>query len=288
MAQTNTIMGQLRRAHPEIEFIIREIVTRGDTTQAANTPLSSFGEKGIFAKELETALLNDEIDVAVHSMKDMAHTLPIGLVIAAVPSREDPRDAWLGIPMATLSSHSKVGTGSVRRKALLLARSPRCNVVEIRGNVDNRIRKLNQGDYDAIFLAAAGLNRLGLAHHITEYLDPMEFVPDPGQGALAIETREDDPHVRSLVHVLNVLDAHVCVGAERAFLRELGGGCHTPCGALATINDNTLTLHAMLGTEDGSRLCRHSAATDIGQAEQLGRHVARELREKLARTQKLD
>ena len=288
MAQTNTMVGQLRHAHPEIEFIVHEIVTRGDTTQATNTPLSSFGEKGIFAKELETALLNHEIDVAVHSMKDMAHTLPDGLTIAAVPVREDPRDAWLGIPMATISRESKIGTGSVRRKALLLARSPHCNVVDIRGNVDNRIRKLNQGDYDAIFLAVAGLNRLGLAHHITEYLDTSEFVPDPGQGALAIETREDDPRVQSLVDVLNVQDAHVCVVAERAFLRELGGGCHTPCGALATIDGDTVTLHAMLGTEDGSRLCRHSATAHIKQSEQLGRDVARELREQLARTQELD
>ena len=275
--QTNLVAGLLVAAHPGLEVHIRTIQTQGDATQAANIPLSSFGEKGIFAKELELALLNSEIDLAVHSMKDLAHTLPDGLCIAAVPSREDPRDALVGAALDSLPEGARVGTGSVRRRALFQSRRPDLKLLEIRGNVDTRLRKLSEGQYDAICLAVAGLNRLGLQSHIAETLDASWFTPDPGQGALAIETRVDDAHTREIIAVLNDKTAELTTRAERAFLRAVGGSCQTPVGALAVLNGNVLTLSGMTAKPDGSEIKRAMETAPADLPEELGRRIAGKL-----------
>jgi hydroxymethylbilane synthase len=277
LVQTHGIADALRRAHPDLEIEIRTIQTHGDATQAANVPLSSFGEKGIFAKELETALLADEIDLAIHSMKDMAHTLPNGLVIAAIPEREDPRDALLGSTLDTLPLGARVGTGSVRRRALLLSRRPDLHCVEIRGNIDTRLRKLQEGQYDAICLAVAGLNRLGLQSHIAEILDPEWFTPDPGQGALCLEAREDDGRVLDITAPL-ISRAGISVSLERNFLREMGGGCKTPLGALATLNGRDLTLSVMVAAPDGSVVLRETISARTGALLKTAKLIADKLR----------
>ena len=277
LAQTHGVAAALRRAHPGLDIDIHTIQTRGDATQAANVPLSSFGEKGIFAKELETALLAGEIDLAVHSMKDMAHTLPDGLVIAAVPAREDPRDALLGFPLDALPPGARVGTGSVRRRALLLSRRPDLHLLEIRGNIDTRLRKLQEGQYDAICLAVAGLNRLGLQSHIADVLDPDWFTPDPGQGALALEGRKDDARVMDLTAPLITRDG-IPVAIERNFLREMGGGCQTPLGALATLDGEQLTITAMVASPDGRVVLRETVQAVTGALHGIGKVLADKLR----------
>ena len=256
LAQTHWVAEALRQAHPTLEIEIRIIQTQGDATQAANIPLASFGEKGIFAKELEAALLAGEIDIAVHSLKDLEHTLPTGLVIAAVPSREDPRDALIGSTLDSLPRGAKVGTGSVRRRALLLSRRPDLELLEIRGNIDTRLRKGREGRYDAICLAVAGLNRLNLSDNITEILDPDWFTPDPGQGALALECRAANLSVCGLLASLDDPITHAAITAERTFLREFGGGCKTPLGALATGYGWSLHLQGMAASPDGATLIR--------------------------------
>ena len=284
LAQTNGIADALRLAHPDLDITIQVIGTRGDATQAANIPLSSFGEKGIFAKELETALLAGEIDLAVHSMKDLEHTLPEGLVIAAVPAREDPRDALIGSTLAALPMGARVGTGSVRRRALLLSRRPDLMLLEIRGNIDSRLRKWRDGQYDAICLAVAGLNRLGLQDNIAEILDPDWFTPDPGQGALALQIRDGDQRLRDLTIGLNHGPTWYAVLAERAFLRYVGGSCKTPVGALATLDMSSLgtakslTLDAMVAAPDGTTILRHSARKGYSASDWLGHQVADALR----------
>ncbi|HEY3331789.1 MAG TPA: hydroxymethylbilane synthase [Capsulimonadaceae bacterium] len=275
--QTDWVAERLREAHPGIEITIETFVTHGDKTQAANVPLASFGEKGIFAKELEAALLADEIDVAVHSMKDLAAELPDGLHIAAIPVREDPRDAVVGVSLAELPDGARVGTGSVRRVALLKAMWPKLVATEIRGNVDTRIRKLREGQYDSIILAAAGLIRLGLDHEIKELFDPVAFVPDPGQGALAIQSRTADTRVNELLAPLNHPETRTAVLAERAYLAALGGGCHTPVGAWAWVDGGTVTLRVMV-TRDNGDIRRATVVGSVSAAEALGRRAAKEIR----------
>ena len=282
LAQSNVVADALRRAHPTLDVDIQVIQTRGDATQAANVPLASFGEKGIFAKELEAALLAGEIDLAVHSMKDLEHTLPEGLVIAAVPEREDPRDALVGSTLDALPLGARVGTGSVRRRALLLSRRPDLQLLEIRGNVDTRLRKWREGQYDAICLAVAGLNRLGLQDNIAEILDPDWFTPDPGQGALAIEIRDGDQRLRDLTLSLNHGATWYAVLAERSFLRHVGGSCKTPVGAFAAVEQTSkpqwLTLTGMVASPDGATILRHTDRKFYGSSEWLGHDVADALR----------
>ena len=280
LAQSHWVADALRVAHPTLDIEIKVIQTRGDATQSANVPLASFGEKGIFAKELEAALLAGEIDLAVHSMKDLEHTLPEGLVIAAVPRREDPRDALVGSTLDALPQGAKVGTGSVRRRALLLSRRPDLQLLEIRGNVDTRLRKWREGRYDAICLAVAGLNRLGLQDNITEILDPEWFTPDPGQGALAIETRQNDAKVHSLVSVLNDVQTETTTRAERGFLQAIGGSCKTPVGAYAVIASEAarvLQIKAMIASTDGKSIFRETMESGLDTPETLGRDAAERL-----------
>jgi hydroxymethylbilane synthase len=245
LVQTHWVRDELLRLNPHLDIHVLIIQTTGDKSQAANTPLSTYSEKGVFAKELETALIDGDIDLAVHSMKDMASILPEGLCIAAVPERHDVRDALVGKSLNALSAGDRVGTGSVRRSALLRHHYPILKVVDIRGNVDTRIRKLKDGEYDSIVLAAAGLGRLGRSSEIAEILDPELFVPDPGQGALAIEAREGDERIAGLLAPLNHRESFAAITAERAFLAEYGGGCQTPVGAWAKVEGETMHLTAM-------------------------------------------
>jgi hydroxymethylbilane synthase len=275
LTQTRWVVDQISTAFPALAIDVRTIVTHGDATQAGNVPLSSFGTKGIFVTELEAALSDGRIDLAVHSMKDMAHTLPLGLCIAAVPLRESPADALVGSTLDGLARGARVGTGSVRRAALLRSRRPDLDILEIRGNVDTRLRKLDDGQYDAICLAVAGLTRLGLAWRIAEVLDKDWFLPDPGQGALAIETRIDDARVRATAAAVNDPATAITTAAERAFLAAVGGSCHTPVGAMATIDGDRLHLRAMAEIDGAIR--RSEAWGSIDRAEELGRRVAESL-----------
>jgi hydroxymethylbilane synthase len=284
LAQTQWVADALRVAHPGLDIETRVIGTRGDASQAANIPLSSFGEKGIFAKELETALLAGEIDLAVHSMKDLEHTLPDGLVIAAVPPREDPRDALIGSTLDALPLGARIGTGSVRRRALLLSRRPDLTLLEIRGNIDTRLRKWREGQYDAICLAVAGLNRLGLQENIAEILDPDWFTPDPGQGALAIEARQGDRRIRDYLLPLDDGVSSANIAVERAFLRAMGGGCKTPLGALVVGDPRgdplmSMKSRGMVASPDGVTILRYYSWPD-GPAtpEEQGQALAEGLR----------
>ena len=280
IAQSEWVASKLRKAYPDVEIEIVPIVTGGDRSQATETPLSSYSEKGIFAKEIEQALLADEIDLAVHSMKDLAATLPSGLVIAAVPQRVDVRDVLVGVKLADLPSGARVGTGSARRRALLSQLRPDLQLLEIRGNIDTRIAKLKNGGYDSIVLAAAGLLRLGHASVIAEYMDPYSFVPDPGQGALAIQARDDDLSTLTLCEGLNDPAEFTCVRAERAFLRALGGGCTSPVGAWARLitgktngGSTGLAITGMRANNVG-QIVRSTISGDSSEPEELGSRLA--------------
>ncbi len=275
LAQSEWVSGELRRAHEELEIELTRISTRGDRSAAANVPLSSYSEKGVFAKEIEEALLAGEVDFAVHSMKDLSAVLPEGLILGAIPAREDPRDVFVGARLDDLPEGARVGTGSVRRRALLAERRPDLQLLEIRGNIDTRLRKLDAGDYDAIVLAAAGLKRIERGDVIAEYLDPLWFTPDPGQGALAVECRENRADVLELLQSVHNARTGNCATAERAYLQTLGGGCSTPVGAWANFPqpERSFTLHAMMAGESG-KITRMSLTGDENEPEALGRRAA--------------
>lgn len=254
MTQTKWVIEQLKKLGAPFTFEIKEIVTKGD--QILNVTLSKVGGKGLFVKEIEQAMLNKEIDIAVHSMKDMPAVLPDGLVIGTIPEREDPRDVLISkgnIPLSDLPAGAIVGTSSLRRKAQLLNIRPDLEIKWIRGNIDTRLSKLETNEYDAIILAAAGLSRMGWKKDIvTEYLDPVDCVPAVGQGALAIECRGDDEEVLELLSKLNSDETSRAVQAERAFLNKIGGSCQVPVGGYAVINENNeVILDAFVGSPDG-------------------------------------
>ncbi len=276
LAQSEWVAGELKRAHAGLEVDLVRISTRGDRSAAANVPLSSYSEKGIFAKEIEEALLAGEVDFAVHSMKDLSAALPDGLVLGAIPVREDPRDVFVGARLDDLPEGARVGTGSVRRRALLAERRPDLRLLEIRGNIDTRLRKLGAGEYDAIVLAAAGLKRIGREGVIAEYLDPLWFTPDPGQGALAIECREDRADVLEVLQTIHNVRTGHCATAERAYLQALGGGCSTPIGAWANFPqpERRFTLHAMMADQSGT-ITRAQLSGWEEQPEALGQEVAK-------------
>jgi hydroxymethylbilane synthase len=255
LVQSHWVRDQMQAIHPGLDIHILIIQTEGDASQVLNTPLASFGEKGIFAKELEVALLAGTIDVAVHSMKDLATDVPAGLHIGAVPKREDVRDAILGKSLFELKPGDRVGTGSVRRRALLQNMRPDLRIVDIRGNVDTRISKLKDGQFESIVLAVAGLSRLGRTYELTEILDPTTFVPDVGQGALAVQTRFDDSRVNHLVSALNHFESNAAVTAERSFLEAFGGGCQTPVGAWAAVSADVLHMVAMAAMDGAVPSC---------------------------------
>ncbi len=250
--QTKEVMEQLSKLNPDREFAIQTLKTQGDV--AAEAPFSSLG-RGIFVKEIERALLEGEIDIAVHSLKDLPTTLPEGLTIGAVCSRADARDALVNrwdCSLQELPSDARIGTSSPRRFAQLKAARPDVEVLAMRGNIDTRLRKARDHDYDGAILAAAGLIRLGLQAQIAEFLATDRFVPAPGQGALAVEVRQEDYDILALIKELDHGLTRRAVTAERAFLESLGGGCQTPVGAYARVDGETLVLTAFIASPDGS------------------------------------
>jgi hydroxymethylbilane synthase len=275
--QANHIKGHLETLGHQCRIEI--ISTAGDRFQSG--PLKEIGNKGLFTKEIEEALLEGSIDLAVHSLKDMPTELPAGLQITATPEREDARDVMVGRKLADLPAGGRVGTGSLRRIAQIQAARPDLLVEGIRGNVDTRLRKLDEGQFDAIVLAAAGLNRLGWSNRITEFLAPDVMCPAVGQGSLAIETRSDNGPGMQACHRLNHSPTHACITAERAVLAVLGGGCQVPIGAHATIDEGTLHLRAIVISPDGKRMVK-SEAYGLD-ALKMGAALGQELLEKGAR-----
>ncbi|TCJ03091.1 hydroxymethylbilane synthase [Cytobacillus praedii] len=254
LTQTNWVIKQLKALDPSFEFEVKEIVTKGD--RILDVTLSKVGGKGLFVKEIEQAMLDKEIDMAVHSMKDMPAILPDGLVIGCIPAREDHRDALISknhIRFDDLKPGAIVGTSSLRRAAQLLARRPDIEIKWIRGNIDTRLEKLETEDYDAIILAAAGLSRLGWASDVvTEFLDPDICLPAIGQGALSIECRGDDEELLELLKKFTCNQTDSTVRAERAFLHKMEGGCQVPIAGFAELSDKgEIVLTALVGSPDG-------------------------------------
>lgn len=261
MTQTNWVIDQLRKIGAPFTFELKEIVTKGD--EILNVTLSKVGGKGLFVKEIEQAMLNKEIDIAVHSMKDMPAVLPDGLVIGTIPEREDPRDVLISKDnrsLRDLPAGAIVGTSSLRRKAQILSIRPDLEIKWIRGNIDTRLKKLETEEYDAIILAAAGLSRMGWkAEVVTEYLEPSDCIPAVGQGALAIECRKDDEEILQWLAKLNCPKTNRAVQAERAFLNKIGGSCQVPVGGYAVINnENDVVLNAFVASDNGKTIFKET------------------------------
>ena len=276
--QSNWVAEQLRQKHPHLTVQIEIIKTRGDRMQQA--ALNTIG-KGAFTKEIQDGLLNGSIDVAVHSLKDLPTDPLPGLRVWAHPERFDPRDAWFGrggILFADLPEDAVIATGALRRAAQSLHQYPKATVEPLRGNVDTRLRKFREGTMHGMFLACAGLDRLDLADSLTERLDPKVFLPAPGQGALAIEGR-DDERTGALLCVLDHQQTRQRVVAERAFLATLEGGCQVPIAALAQIDGDTLTLDGLVADVDGTELIRDQESGNRAQAQTIGEHLGRRLLE---------
>ena len=271
--QANWVRDSLSGLCPQTDIEVRVIRTQGD--RLPSQPFDQMPGKGFFVKETEEALLDGSIDLAVHSMKDLPSELPQGLGLAAIPRREDPRDVLVsadGAVLADLPEGARVGTGAPRRAAQLLSRRPDLRIQPLRGNIDTRVRKLREGDMEAIVLAAAGLNRLGIDVP-RALLDPEESLPAVGQGALGIETRTDDAAAREAAALLDDVGTARAVSAERAFLAALGGGCQVPIAALAEVDDSTLRIRGMVAVPDGSRILRLTAEAGVDDAESLGRDL---------------
>ena len=251
------------------------IHTTGD--KITDVALSKVGTKGLFTKEIEEALLDHSIDLAVHSLKDMPTELPAGLILAAIPEREDPRDAMVGGRLGSLKPGAHVGTSSLRRAAQLRVIRPDLEISDIRGNLDTRLRKLDEGKYDAVVLASAGLRRLGWEDRITDLLDPEVMCPAVGQGALAVETRDDAGVAREICRRLEHAETRIAVTAERAVLAALGGGCQVPIGAHATLDGPTVRIRAIVVSPDGAQVIRKEASGRAGEAAVLGRALGDDL-----------
>ncbi|MDH3738240.1 MAG: hydroxymethylbilane synthase [Alphaproteobacteria bacterium] len=278
LAQANQVRDLLIEAHADLPAPELSIIkTTGD--QVTDRPLADLGGKGLFTKEIETALLDCAIDIAVHSMKDVETWLPDGLTVDCFLPREDPRDTLLGAAsIDALAEGARVGTASLRRSAQLLAARPDLTITLMRGNVGTRLDKLAAGDVDATLLAIAGLKRLGRADAIGAVLEPAEFLPAVAQGAVGIERRVDDEPTAAALEPLNDAITALCVAAERAMLAALDGTCRTPIGGLATLDGDRLTLDGLLVWPDGSGLQRCQQDGDRADAVALGDAVGRELR----------
>jgi hydroxymethylbilane synthase len=275
--QAEHVAARLRELGVDVELVF--IATAGDVK---SQPLGEIGGQGLFTKEIQRALLAEQVDIAVHSLKDLP-TAPVeGLVLGAVPEREEPGDVLVARTADNLSSlprSARLGTGSLRRKAQLLNLRPDLNVLDIRGNVDTRLRKLDDGEYDAIVLAEAGLTRLGLESRITQVLPRNLLLPAVGQGALGIEIRSADTRARQAVASLDDPTTHAAVLAERSLLAELRGGCLAPIGAWARLENDQLRLDAVVLSVDGHTRLEASAASSLNEAADLGIRVARRLRD---------
>jgi len=276
--QANWVKDAVNRHHPELTVELVIIKTKGD--KILDVPLAKVGGKGLFVKEIEEALLDGRIDLAVHSMKDMPADIPSGLCIGAIPEREEPRDVLITrnrLPLDGLRRGARVGTSSLRRSAQLLRARPDITIVPLRGNLDTRLKKLESGSMDAIVLAAAGVRRLGLADRITQILDGSVMLPAVGQGALCLEIKESDPRIAPVVAVLDHLPTRQVVIGERAFLKRLEGGCQVPIAGHGVIDKKGYTLTGLVCDVDGSHQIKQSQTGPETQSEQIGLELAETL-----------
>jgi len=279
--QANFIKSKIQNLFPGLDVVLNIIKTTGD--RITDRPLALVGGKGLFVKEIENALLNNDIDLAVHSMKDMPGELPHGLVVGAIPQRANPFDVLIAKDNSLLSDYkknAKIGTSSLRRASQIKYIRPDLTIESIRGNLDTRIKKLKAGDYDAIVLAAAGLHRLGQENEITEYLDETTMIPAVGQGALCIETRLNDSITAPIMEKLDHPDTRVCVNGERAFLKQIEGSCHIPVACFGKIVDNKVVMTAVVASEDGKNLVKEQLVSTMDRVESSGRALARQVLEK--------
>ena len=276
--QAEHVAGMLKTLHPNLEIALLQVKTGGDVL--LDVPLAKAGGKGLFVREIEETLLAGQADLAVHSMKDMPALLPPGLILAAVPQREEETDVFLSAHfpnLGSLPSGATLGTSSLRRQAQVLAERPDLRIMPLRGNVDTRLHKLTERKYDAIILASAGLKRLRLNAPHQEILAPTRFLPAVGQGALGLEIRENHPDIQHLVALLDHKPSHLCVTAERAFLAGLNGGCQVPIAGYASLHGETLTLEGLVAEPDGSLILRRRAQGSAKQAREIGQNLAQEL-----------
>ena len=276
--QAEWVKSEIEKRYPGMTVTLTKIKTTGD--KILDVPLAKVGGKGLFVKEIEEAMLANEIDIAVHSMKDVPTFFPDGLHLACITKREDPRDALLSrnkVKFSDLPKGANVGTSSLRRQAQLMNVRPDFVIHQLRGNVDTRLRKLKEGQFDAIILAAAGVKRLGLSENVTEYIDPAISLPAIGQGALGIECRVDDRELNDLIAFFNHADSRTCVTGERALLRRLEGGCQVPIACYGKMSDGKLHLTGLVGSVDGKRIIKDTIEGAPDMAEKLGVTLAEKL-----------
>jgi hydroxymethylbilane synthase len=282
--QAEHVLARLQQLHPGLQVELVTMSTQGD--RVLDSPLAKIGGKGLFVKELEQGMLAGRADIAVHSMKDVPAELPEGLEIGAILEREDPRDAFVSNRFGTLADlpqGAHVGTSSLRRQCQLRAVRPDLEILDLRGNVNTRLAKLDAGDYDAIVLASAGLKRLGMAERITRVLEPEDMLPAIAQGVIGIECRSNDPKVKALIDPLNHAGTRLRTRAERAMNATLAGGCQAPVAGYSTITGGRIELRGLVGWPDGSAIVRGEISGPAGDAAQLGERLALELLERGAR-----
>ncbi len=282
--QAEYVKACLQQCHPGLEVELVKMVTQGD--KILDAPLAKVGGKGLFVKELELGMLAGEVDIAVHSMKDVPVEFPEGLHLPVICEREDPRDAFVSNTYASfddLPRGARVGTSSLRRQCQLKARRPDLEILSLRGNVNTRLKKLDEGQYDAIILAAAGLKRLGFEQRIRDLLDPAISLPAIGQGAVGIECRQDDERINQLIAPLNHPQTALRVRAERAMNHRLEGGCQVPIGGYAELDYGVIVLRGLVGRPDGSEIVRGDISGRPEDAEELGRVLADDLLSRGAR-----
>jgi len=276
--QAEWVKSELEKRYPGVTVTLMKIKTTGD--KILDVPLAKVGGKGLFVKEIEEAMLENEIDIAVHSMKDVPTFFPDGLHLSCITKREDARDALLSrnnVAFKDLPKGANVGTSSLRRQAQLMSLRPDFVIHQLRGNVGTRLQKLKEGKFDAIILAAAGVKRLGLEANVSEYLSPEISLPAIGQGALGIECRVDDRELNDMIAFFNHTDSRTCVTGERALLRRLEGGCQVPIACYGQVKNGKLTLIGLVGSVDGKRIVKDSIEGEPEKAEKLGVVLAEKL-----------
>ena len=274
--QSNLVKNLLESNNPEIKVELVEMSTKGD--RVLDVPLAKIGDKGLFTLELDNALREGKIDMAVHSLKDLPTVFVEGTKLGAVVKRADYRDAFLSVDgrkLEELTGNDKVATSSLRRVAQVLNLNPKVQIVDIRGNVGTRVKKMKNGHCNAMLMASAGLTRLNMQDEITYYFEPEELLPAPAQGAIAVQIRNNDKDIANLVAPINHRETETCITAERAFLNQLEGGCQLPIGALAKIENGKIILDGMIASTDGKQLLRDTAEGD--DADKLGRYLADKL-----------
>ena len=278
MWQAEHVAARLEAAHPGLEVELVGMTTKGD--KILDTPLAKIGGKGLFVKELEVGMLNDVADIVVHSMKDVPVAFPEGLGLAVILEREDPRDAFVSNDYDSLDAlpqNARVGTASLRRQTQIQSSRPDLEILPLRGNVNTRLKKLDNGDYDAIILAAAGLIRLGFNNRVRGFIEPDQSLPAIGQGAIGIECRTDDKRTLDLLAPLHHEETAIRVAAERAMNERLNGGCQVPLAGYATLDGDNLTLSGLVGRPDGSLILREQISGPAEDAESIGVRVAESL-----------